>query len=114
MESKVIEQTMYDYFKLVGKTAIVTGAGNGIGRGIAQVLAGLGANVVACDIEKDSVEKTVEEITAKGLNGIAVYCDVRKYGDIRNVIEAAVSTYGTVDILVNDAAGCGGASSSRI
>ena len=50
MESKVIEQAMYSYFKLLGKTAIVTGAGNGIGRGIAKVLASLGANVVACDI----------------------------------------------------------------
>ena len=50
MESKVIEQTMYNYFQLVGKTAIVTGAGNGIGKGIATVLAGLGANVAACDI----------------------------------------------------------------
>ena len=39
MESKVIEQAMYSYFKLLGKTAIVTGAGNGIGRGIAKVLA---------------------------------------------------------------------------
>ena len=52
MESKVIEQAMYSYFKLLGKTAIVTGAGNGIGRGIAKVLASLGANVVACDVNE--------------------------------------------------------------
>ena len=108
MESKVIEQAMYSYFKLLGKTAIVTGAGNGIGRGIAKVLASLGANVVACDIEKDSVEETVAQITEQGLNATAVYCDVRKYEDIQNVIKTAVDTYGTVDILVNDAAGCGG------
>ena len=108
MESKVIEQAMYSYFKLLGKTAIVTGAGNGIGRGIAKVLASLGANVVACDLEKDSVEETVAQITEQGLNATAVYCDVRKYEDIQNVIKTAVDTYGTVDILVNDAAGCGG------
>ena len=99
MESKVIEQAMYSYFKLLGKTAIVTGAGNGIGRGIAKVLAILGANVVACDIEKDSVEETVAQITEQGLNATAVYCDVRKYEDIQNVIKTAVDTYGTVDIL---------------
>ena len=108
METRVIEQTMYNYFKLVGKTAIVTGAGNGIGRGIAKVLAGLGVNVVACDIEKENVEDVVEEITSQGLFAVAVYCDVRKYEDIQNVIRTAVDTYGTVDILVNDAAGCGG------
>lgn len=108
MESRVIEQTMYDYFKLVGKTAIITGAGNGIGRGIAKVLAGLGANVVACDIEKESVETVAEEIRGLGLQAVGVYCDVRKYEDIANVIQVAVDTYGTVDILVNDAAGCGG------
>jgi len=107
-KNKVIEQTMYDYFKLVGKTAIVTGAGNGIGRGIAKVLAGLGVNVVACDIEEDSVKATAKEITDKGLNAVGMYCDVRKYEDIDKVIKTAVDTYGTVDILVNDAAGCGG------
>ena len=84
METRVIEQTMYNYFKLVGKTAIVTGAGNGIGRGIAKVLAGLGVNVVACDIEKENVEDVVEEITSQGLFAVAVYCDVRKYEDIQN------------------------------
>lgn len=108
MENKVIEQAMYDYFKLVGKTAIVTGAGNGIGRGIAKVLAGLGANVVACDIERERVESVAEELCSQGLNAVGVYCDVRNYEDIQNVIKTAVDTYGTVDILVNDAAGCGG------
>lgn len=108
MESNVIEQTMYNYFQLVGKTAIVTGAGNGIGKGIAKVLAGLGANVVACDIEADSVAQTAEEIKSKGLNVVSLYCDVRKYEDIQTVVQTAVDTYGTVDILVNNAAGCGG------
>lgn len=108
MESRIIEEMMYRYFQLVDKTAIVTGAGNGIGRGIAKVLAGLGVNVVACDIEEENVKRTVQEIAEQGLKAIAVYCDVRRYEDIRNVIDIAVQTYGTVDILVNDAAGCGG------
>lgn len=99
---------MYDYFKLLGKTAIVTGAGNGIGKGTAKVLASLGVNVVACDIEQDSVEATSKEICSVGGNSIGLYCDVRKYEDIECVIKKAVNTYGTVDILVNNAAGCGG------
>lgn len=108
MEAKIIEKAMYDYFKLVGKTAIVTGAGNGIGRGIANILAGLGVNVVACDIEKDSVETTAKGIRDAGGSCIGLYCDVRKYDDIKAVIKATVDAYGTVDILVNNAAGCGG------
>ncbi|MGI5965783.1 SDR family NAD(P)-dependent oxidoreductase [Anaerotruncus sp. AF02-27] len=108
MEAKLIEKAMYDYFKLVGKTAIVTGAGNGIGQGIAKVLAGLGVNVVACDIEEDSVKGTADGITQAGGTCIGMYCDVRKYEDIQKVIQTAIDKFGTVDILVNDAAGCGG------
>lgn len=95
-------------FQLAGKTAIVTGAGNGIGRGIAQKLAGLGANVVACDIEAESVRNTADEITLAGGVCLGLYCDVRKYEDIQKVVDTAVQKFGTVDILVNDAAGCGG------
>ena len=108
MKSENIEKTMYDYFKLLGKTAIVTGAGNGIGKGTAKLLAELGVNVVACDIERDSVEAAANEIGSAGGNVIALYCDVRKYEDIECVVKKAADTYGTVDILVNNAAGCGG------
>ena len=86
----------------------MTGAGNGIGRGIAQKLAGLGANVVACDIEAESVRNTADEITLAGGVCLGLYCDVRKYEDIQKVVDTAVQKFGTVDILVNDAAGCGG------
>lgn len=108
MEAKKIEQTMYDYFKLVGKTAIVTGAGNGIGKGISKVLASLGVNVTACDIERDSIAKTEAEIKEVGGSVLGLYCDVRNYVDIQHVIDQTVETFGTVDILVNNAAGCGG------
>ena len=78
MDQNRIYANMEHYFQLTGKTAIVTGAGNGIGRGIAQKLAGLGANVVACDIEADSVQNTAEEITRAGGVCLGLYCDVRK------------------------------------
>jgi len=103
-----IEKAMYNYFKLLGKTAIVTGAGNGIGKGTAKVLADLGVKVVACDIEQDSVEAASQEICSAGGTALGLYCDVRKYEDIERVIKKTVDTYGTVDILVNNAAGCGG------
>lgn len=71
-------------------------------------LAGLGANVVACDIEAESVRNTADEITLAGGVCLGLYCDVRKYEDIQKVVDTAVQKFGTVDILVNDAAGCGG------
>ena len=108
MNESWIHANMEHYFQLAGKTAIVTGAGNGIGRGIAQKLAGLGANVVACDIEEDSVQNTADETTQAGGVCLGLYCDVRKYEDIQKVVNTAVQEFGTVDILVNDAAGCGG------
>ena len=108
MNQNWIHANMEHYFQLAGKSAIVTGAGNGIGRGIAQKLAGLGANVVACDIEAESVRNTADEITLAGGVCLGLYCDVRKYEDIQKVVDTAVQKFGTVDILVNDAAGCGG------
>ena len=108
MDAKIIEKTMYDYFKLAGKSAIVTGAGNGIGRAAAKLLAGLGAHVTACDIETDSVEAVAAEIRSAGGSALGLYCDVRLYEDIGRVVKAATDACGTVDILVNNAAGCGG------
>ena len=108
MEAKIIEKTMYGYFNLVDKVAIVTGAGNGIGKAIAKLLAGLGVKVVACDIDKESVQITAAEILSGGGVALGLYCDVRKYEDIDVIVNAAINEFGTVDILVNNAAGCGG------
>ena len=108
MDAKIIERTMLDYFRLVGKTAIVTGAGNGMGRAISELLAGLGVNVVGCDIEEDSIQETGRLVAEAGGTMIPMCCDVRKYEDIQRVIDKTVESFGTVDILVNNAAGCGG------
>ena len=108
MDAKIIERTMLDYFRLVGKTAIVTGAGNGMGRAISELLAGLGVNVVGCDIEEDCVQETGRLVAEAGGTMIPMCCDVRKYEDIQRVIDKTVESFGTVDILVNNAAGCGG------
>lgn len=107
MDPKV-EKATFDYFRLKGQSAIVTGAGNGIGRATAILLANLGANVTACDIEGASVSKTVDDIKESGGFAVAVTCDVTKLDDIKKCVKKAVETYGTVDILVNNAAGCGG------
>lgn len=86
-----------------GRVAVVTGAGSGIGKGIAIGLAEAGAYVLAADINLESAEKVVEEIKAGGHVAKAVHVDVTKADDCENMIKAAVDTYGTVDILVNNA-----------
>lgn len=101
-------QNAYNFFGFEGKAAIVTGAGNGIGKAIAYMLASLGAKVMACDIEEDSVMGAVEEIKADGYEAIGAKCDIKEFNQIKSTVAQTVETYGTVDILVNCGAAMGG------
>jgi NAD(P)-dependent dehydrogenase (short-subunit alcohol dehydrogenase family) len=89
--------------KLDGKTAIVTGAGQGIGRGVALALAKEGASVVLADIQEGSCQQTANEIRAVGAHVLPVTCDVSRRDQVKAVVAAAVKEFGTVDILVNAA-----------
>ena len=93
--------------RIDGKTAIVTGAANGIGRAVAQALAGAGANVVVCDVLADDGERTVTEINAAGGRAAFARADVSDSGDAEELIAQAVEHFGGLDILVNNA-GIGG------
>ena len=96
---------MKDYLKIAGKTAIVTGSGRGICRGVAAGLASYGAKVMVADINDENGVKVRDEIIAEG--GVADYChcDVCKIGDIRNLVAKTAEKFGTIDILVNNAGG---------
>ena len=94
-------------FDLSGKVAIVTGAGDGIGKGCAELLAAAGASVVVSDIDIDKARAVVAEIETAGGKGVAVSCNVLDFDDLKKVVDTAVNTYGTVNILVNNA-GLGG------
>ncbi len=107
MNSKCYENA-FKFFNFEGKAAIVTGAGNGIGKAIAMMMASLGANVMACDIEEDSVMKAVDEIRNEGYEAIAAYCDITDPASIKDTVAKTIETYGTVDILVNCGATMGG------
>ncbi len=89
--------------KLKGKVALVTGAGRGIGRGIALELAREGAAIVIAEIDPESGQSTVGEIEALGGRALAVPTDVRSRDQVNAAVSAAVETFGTVDILVNNA-----------
>ena len=88
---------------LDGRRALVTGAGQGVGRGIARTLAAAGAEVVVNDLVADRAVAVVDEIDADGGRGVAAAFDVTDWGAVRDAVEAV----GGVDILVNNAGNAG-------
>ncbi len=89
--------------KLQNKVAVVTGAGSGMGKAIAKIFAQEGAMVIAADINLETVNAVVASIVSLGGTATAVAVNVTKEKDIQNMIDVAVSAYGTLDILVNNA-----------
>jgi len=87
----------------LNKTVIITGAGNGIGKGIALLYAEKGANVVIADIDAAAGAKTASGINETGGKAIFVRADVRSETDIVRLMEKAYQTYGSIDILINNA-----------
>lgn len=94
-------------FELNGKVAIVTGGGDGIGRASCEILAAAGAKVVVSDLSFDKAKLVSDEIIASGGESIAVICNVLNSDDLSNLIDFTVKTFGTINILVNNA-GIGG------
>lgn len=97
------EKTIAELFDLSGKGAVVTGGARGIGQGIAFRLAEAGAGVIIADILENEAKDTVKQIKSKGGKAKFVKADVGKVGSAEKAIQAAIDTYGSIDILVNDA-----------
>jgi len=91
--------------KLANRTAIVTGAGGGIGHAIALAMAKEGANVVVSDIRQADCQQVTSEIKEQNGQAIAIKCDITKTGEVERMVSGAISEFGKVDILAN----CAGA-----
>lgn len=88
---------------LNGKVVVVTGAGAGIGRAIAERFAGAGAKLVINDVNADTVTEVVESINASGGTAMGAVADVSNAEQVNAMVDAAMTEHGTIDVLVNNA-----------
>jgi len=91
-----------------GRVIIVTGAGRGIGRGVAHHLARSGATIVVGEYVPRRLERIVEELSGIGAECLGRLCDVRRRGDIDELVAATADRFGRVDAIVNNAVTYGG------
>ncbi|WP_088324993.1 SDR family NAD(P)-dependent oxidoreductase [Bacillus cereus] len=101
MTVRLIEGVMK--MKLAGKVAIVTGGGIGIGRNTALLLAKQGAKVIVTDIDQESGQAAVEEITNLGGEALFVFYDMEKQGDWQRVISITLNAFSRIDMLFQNA-----------
>jgi 7-alpha-hydroxysteroid dehydrogenase len=94
-----------DQFRLDDKAALVTGAGKGIGKGIALAFARAGADVALVARTKDDLDAVAEEIRGFGRNAVAIPADVTEIESLDDVVAKAVGSLGRLDIVVNNAGG---------
>jgi len=97
-----LSQSLFD---LTGKVAIVTGTSRGLGQYMARALARAGADLVITSRKLNSLESFKKEIEGLGRRALPLELDVRDYGSIQRMVEAAQAHYGQIDVLVNNA-GC--------
>ena len=91
---------------LQGKTIVVTGGGSGLGKAMTTYFLELGANVVITSRNIEKLNTVKEELEAStGGKVLPVQCDVRNYEEVEAMVEASVASFGTVDVLLNNAAG---------
>lgn len=92
-----------DRFRLDGKTALITGGGQGIGRGYAHALAEAGANVAIVDINPTTAQQVADEIRQLGRESIPIVADVISTIDVKRMIDTVVKEWSKLDIAVNNA-----------
>ena len=104
-KGEIVNENVRRMFDLGDDVAIVTGAGRGIGEGIAHALAGAGAAVVCAARRADEVERVASDIRANGGRAIAAPTDVTDDDAVQALCQRAIDEFGSLDILINNAGG---------
>lgn len=89
--------------RFAGRTCVVTGAAQGIGRRVAERFGAEGADVAIADVHAESAEAAAAELREAGTDALAIECDVSSVADTERLAEQVVEQFGTVDVLVNNA-----------
>lgn len=103
LESTRSTMNVRQLFDLTGRTAIITGGSIGLGRQMAEGLAEMGANLVLCARKKERCERAAAELQKLGVKTLALGCDVKNPAEVQAVVDAAMSQFGRIDILINNA-----------
>ena len=92
-----------DSSELDGRVAIVTGAGQGMGRAVAERLAAAGASLVVNDVRQDAVTEVAAALRSGGADAVGIAGDVTVGSDVHRLVEGATDRFGTINVLVNNA-----------
>lgn len=104
MSDNVLQsKPILERFRLDGRVALVTGGGQGIGRAYAHALGEAGAAVAVADIIFSRAERVVAELTAKGIDALAIEADVRQIDQVHKIVAAVIARWGHLTIGVNNA-----------
>ena len=103
MNTNFGDKPILDRFRLDGRVALVTGAGQGIGRGLAHALGEAGAAVAVVDMVTTRAEQVAAELSTKGIDSIAITADVANADQVQAMVDTIITKWGTLTIGVNNA-----------